>query len=295
LSRKALKFSILTPSYGYGRFVGDCVRSVLMQRDVDLEHVVMDAGSTDETVQELVKFSGDPRLHWKSEPDEGQSHALTKAFRESNGDWIGWLNADEFYLPGALMSVAECIQRNPGADLVYGDYAEVDDLGRLRRMVAHHEYSSHVLRARCYIPSCATFIRRTAMPARLWDTRCRSMMDWDLFLELHNAGSQFKYSKHTLAAFRIHADQVTSSAQAQSAEEFALIRARHGIPLRGSTLKRVEMTGRGLRVVRKVIEGGYVRELRAKRVAGMNLRWFDEVDPKMARSLNLPTTAMAAS
>jgi glycosyltransferase involved in cell wall biosynthesis len=290
-----VKFSILTPSYGYGRFIGDCVRSVLMQRGVDLEHVVMDAGSTDETVQELVKLSGDRRLHWKSEPDEGQSHALAKAFLDSEGDWIGWLNADEFYLPHALMSVAECIKRNPHADLVYGDYAEVDDLGRLRRIVAHHEYSTQVLRARCYIPSCATFIRRAAMPARLWDTRCPSMMDWDLFLELHKAGSQFKYSKHTLAAFRIHAGQVTSSAHAQSAEEFALIRARHGIPLRGSALKRAQVTGRGLRVVRKVVEGGYVRELRAKRVTGMNLRWFDEVDPKMIRSLNLPTTTVTAS
>lgn len=280
-----MKFSILTPSYGYGRFMSDCVKSVLMQEGVDVEHIVMDGNSHDETVQVLTSLSGDSRLRWVSEPDNGQSDALNKAFRMSTGDWIGWLNADEFYLPGTLARVAEGIGKHPTADLIYGDFIEVDADGRLERLVAEHDFSEKALQSLCYIASCTTFIKREAIPARLWDVHCRSMMDWDLFLEMHRAGRKFKHVRRPLAAFRVHADQVTSSSMAQSPEEFSLIRGRHGIPMGASAVKTVKVVGRTAHVARKVVEGGYVREAKAFRLKGSSLRWFDEVDAKALRAL----------
>ena len=80
-----MKFSILTPSYGYGRFMSDCVKSVLMQEGIDIEHIVADGCSNDETTRILESFSGDQRLRWISEPDDGQSDALNKAFEMSTG------------------------------------------------------------------------------------------------------------------------------------------------------------------------------------------------------------------
>ena len=280
-----MKFSILTPSYGYGRFMSDCVRSVLMQEGVEIEHVVMDGGSSDETVQVLESLSGDSRLRWVSEPDDGQSDALNKAFLMSTGDWIGWLNADEFYLPGTLASVVECIGKHPTADLIYGDFTEVHADGRLKRLVAEHGFSEKTLQALCYIPSCTTFIRRSAIPARLWDVQCRSMMDWDVFLEMYGAGKKFKHLRRPLAAFRVHADQVTLSSVAQSPEEFVLIRGRHGIPMDGSAVGTVKVVARAAHIARKVFEGGYIREVRAYRLKGRSLRWFDEVDTEALRAL----------
>jgi len=288
-----LKFSVLTPSYGYGRFMSDCVRSVLMQEGVDVEHVVMDGQSRDETVQVLQSLSDDPRLHWVSEPDDGQSDALNKAFLRSTGEWIGWLNADEFYLPGTLESVAACIAENPDTDVIYGDFIEVDADGRLDRLVSEHNYSKKSLRSLCYIASCTTFIRRDAIPERLWDINCPSMMDWDLFLELSGRGKKFRHLKRPLAAFRVHPGQVTSSAVAQSPQEYSLLRDRHGIPTGPVAVKAVKALGRIAHIARKVFEGGYIREIRASRLKGRSLRWFDEVDAVALRSLGATSARTA--
>lgn len=265
-----------------------------MQEGVEIEHVVMDGGSNDETVQVLKSLSGDSRLRWVSEPDDGQSDALNKAFLMSTGDWIGWLNADEFYLPGTLAAVVECVGKHPTADLIYGDFTEVYADGRLKRLVAEHDFSEKTLQSLCYIASCTTFIRRSAIPARLWDVQCRSMMDWDLFLDMYRAGKKFKHLRRPLAAFRVHADQVTVSSVSQSPEEFSLIRARHGIPTGRSAVRTVKLVARAAHIARKVLEGGYIREVKAYRLKGRSLRWFDEVDAETLRSLgatNARTTA----
>ena len=288
-SRKVgrVKLSILTPSYGYGRFMSDCVKSVLMQGTVDVEHIVMDGASTDETVEVLQSMSDDSRLRWFSEPDDGQSDALNKAFAKSTGDWIGWLNVDEFYLPGTLARVVEHIEQNPSTDVIYGDFAEVDAEGRLQRLVAEHNFSEKALQSWSYIASCATFIKGEAMAERLWDVQCRSMMDWNLFLDLHTADKKFVHLGHPLAAFRVHTDQVTASAAAQSPEEFSLIRARHGIPMGTSAIRYIKGAGRSAHIARKVAEGGYLREIRATRAKGRSLRWFDQVDGQALRLLGL--------
>lgn len=265
--------------------MSDCINSVLMQDTINVEHIVMDGGSDDETLQILESFSSDSRLRWISEPDNGQSDALNKAYKLSTGDWIGWLNADEFYLPGTLTRVAECIQANPESDLIHGDFTEVDVEGRITRLVAEHGFSKRALQALCYIPSCATFVRRDALPARLWDVQCRSMMDWDLYLELYTSGKNFVHIKRPMAAFRVHADQVTASVGAQSLEEFSRIRARHGIPLTAPALETIKVLGRSAHIFRKFVEGSYIREVRASRLRGRSLRWFDDVDDQALRSL----------
>jgi hypothetical protein len=267
--------------------MSDCVKSVLLQGKVDIEHIVMDGASTDETVEILESLSNDSRLRWFSEPDEGQSDALNKAFAKSTGDWIGWLNADEFYLPDTLARVVDCIEKDPTADVIYGDFTEVDADGRMQRLVAEHNVSERTLQSLCFIASCTTFIRRDAMPARLWDIQACSMMDWDLFLEMHRAGREFVHLKHPLAAFRVHADQVTASSVAQSPEELALIGGRHGIPIGPSAARSARVVGRSAHIARKLVEGGYLREVRASQVRGRSLRWFDQVDAEALRSLGV--------
>src|SRR5437868_5073964 len=105
-------FSVLTPSFNYGRYIDDALLSVERQEDVaGVEHIVQDGASTDDTVQHL-QARGES-LRWVSEQDAGQSDALNRAMRVSRGDVIGWLNADEFYLPGALAAVAEIFSTQP--------------------------------------------------------------------------------------------------------------------------------------------------------------------------------------
>src|ERR1700755_1492305 len=97
--RQRMKISIITPSYNQGRFIEDAILSVLSQGYPDFEHIVIDNCSTDNTLDVLKKY---PHVKWVSEPDRGQSNALNKGFGLSTGDVLGWLNCDDFYLPGAF-------------------------------------------------------------------------------------------------------------------------------------------------------------------------------------------------
>jgi glycosyltransferase involved in cell wall biosynthesis len=93
-----MKFTIVTPSYNQGRFIERTVRSVLEQEgDFQLEYLVIDGGSTDETVSVLERYRD--RLSYISEPDEGQSEAINKGFARATGDVVAWLNSDDVYLP----------------------------------------------------------------------------------------------------------------------------------------------------------------------------------------------------
>ena len=100
------KITIITPSYNQGEFVGQTIESVLSQDYPDLEYIVMDGGSTDGTLDVLKQYDG--RLHWTSEPDRGQSHAINKGLRQASGEILAFLNSDDLYEPGALMKV-RCI------------------------------------------------------------------------------------------------------------------------------------------------------------------------------------------
>src|SRR6058998_2090201 len=92
-------FSIITPSFNQARFLEENIQSVLTQAGVSVEHIVVDGGSTDGTVEILKSY---PHLRWISEPDRGQSHALNKGFRMATGEILGWLNADDSYEPSAV-------------------------------------------------------------------------------------------------------------------------------------------------------------------------------------------------
>src|ERR687897_245118 len=100
---EAIDVSVLTPSYGYGRFIADSIESGICQDGLRLQHIVQDGGSEDETLDVLRSF-GDQVL-WTSEPDQGQSDALNRALAKATGRWVAWLNADEFYLPSGLASL----------------------------------------------------------------------------------------------------------------------------------------------------------------------------------------------
>src|SRR5439155_12295869 len=120
------------PSLNQGRYIEDTIESVLAQDYPNIEHIVVDGGSTDETVDILGRYA---RLRWVSEPDDGQAAALNKGFRLAHGDIFGWINADDYYLAGAVSSAVELLQES-GCGLVHGGWRQIEEDGTTMRDVA---------------------------------------------------------------------------------------------------------------------------------------------------------------
>ena len=266
--------SVLTPSYGYGRFIRDALESVGRQQGVVVEHIVQDAGSQDETIEILRRQQG--RLRWRSEPDRGQSDALNKALQLARGRWIAWLNADEFYLPGALHRLVATGDRS-GADVVFSDAAYVDADGKLLRLAPQHGYSRFLLRHYgIYIPSCGTVFRRSFLGENPWDVEIKRVMDWDIYLRLDSRGARFTHVAYPAAGYRIHEEQITAQPRELFASDRQAVRLRYGIPGR-----RLKKPARVLHAFYKLGSGAYRKQFIGWRMRGTDLRWVrPDVGPK---------------
>ncbi|MGF1495095.1 MAG: glycosyltransferase [Microcoleaceae cyanobacterium] len=123
------KISIVTPSYNQGQFIEETIRSILLQNYLNLEYIIIDGGSTDNTV-EIIKRYAPWITYWVSEPDRGQTHAINKGLEKATGDVLAYLNSDDYYLPGTLFKVAEHFQNSPQTDLLHGRCLYVNEQGK---------------------------------------------------------------------------------------------------------------------------------------------------------------------
>lgn len=222
-------FSIVTPSFNQAPFIGEALDSVRRQRSTDLEHWVIDGASSDGTVDILGRYAGTTagrHLRWISEPDTGQSAALNKGFSRVTGEIVGWLNSDDRYRPGCFDYIQSAFDRNPSADVIYGDYTWIDERGQVFRVRREIEFSRFVLLYHRvpFIPSTATFFRR-----RIFDdgNRLREdlqyAMDFDFFLHLATKGYRFLHVPAVLADFRFQRNSKTCTAPHKQLEEIDTI------------------------------------------------------------------------
>ncbi|MBJ7395751.1 MAG: glycosyltransferase [Akkermansiaceae bacterium] len=221
-----MKFSIITPSFNQGRFLPDCVESVLSQTGVEIEHIVTDAGSTDETLEVLERY---PHLQWISEPDKGMSDGINKGFRKATGDWVMWLNCDDYLLPGALAKVAKFIETHPNTDVVHGDCIYInDDKIPIRRKYDTAVDEWDFLFVGCCIPSTSTFYRKSIIEAgHLLDIDYRNCMDWEYYLRLTRLGYRFGYLPEALAHFRWYEESTTQKHWQRMIDEGLLAQREH--------------------------------------------------------------------
>lgn len=129
------KISIVTPSFNQGQYIEQTIRSVLLQNYPNLEYIIIDGGSTDETISILKKY--DPWItYWVSEPDSGQSDAINKGLAKCTGDIFNWINSDDHLEPNALHKVAEAFMNHPGALQICGYSRIYDDV--TNNTIQHH-------------------------------------------------------------------------------------------------------------------------------------------------------------
>ncbi len=205
-----IKFSIITPSFNQGRFITDCIESVVAQSGdgIEVEHIVIDAGSTDETLDILKRY---PHLNWDSEPDAGMSDGINKGFLKATGDWLMWLNCDDYLKPDALTKAADFIANHTDADVVHGDCIFVqEDKTPIRRKYDTSVDEWDLLFVGCVIPSTSTFFRRRIIDdEHLLDMNYKNTMDLEYYLRLMRLGYRFEYIPELLAHFRWHDESTT--------------------------------------------------------------------------------------
>jgi glycosyltransferase involved in cell wall biosynthesis len=196
--------SIVTPSYNQGRFIRETIDSVLCQDYPNIEYWVIDGGSTDETLSVLSEYEHDPRFHWISEPDQGQSDAINKGWSRCRGDILAWLNSDDLYLPGAIRSQMAFLQSHPDVDIVYGNASTIDTHGRRIGAIWSRRFVQRELLRRCFISQPTVFLRRGAIDRNgPLDPSFHYTMDYDYWLRA-SFHSSFAYNPAIIAAFRFH-------------------------------------------------------------------------------------------
>jgi glycosyltransferase involved in cell wall biosynthesis len=230
--------SIITPSFNQGAFLAEALLSVQQQKYDKLEHLVIDGGSADDSVKILRQHSDKTcwkHLHWTSEPDHGQSHALNKGFARASGDIIGWLNSDDRYRPGCLRDVSRIFQERHDIDVVYGDYIWIDEDGRTIKLRREIEFSVFILLYHrvLYIPTTATFFRRRIIDEGNWlDEDLDYAMDFDFFVRLASRGYSFLHIPTTLGEFRYQRSSKTCTAPHKQLEEVNRLVSRNSTVLR---------------------------------------------------------------
>lgn len=236
------KISVVTPSFNSRHTLRDTIESVRAQDYPHWEHLVMDGGSTDGTLDILKEY---PHLNWISEKDAGHYHAMNKGVQRATGDVVNILNADDCYRPGALRAVGEAFAAHPEWDGLFGDIVYVDGAGReiYRREEAGFDYDVLRYSGVCYVIHQTLFVRR-AVHDRLGLYRAEEFLnccDYAFILELGRAGCRIGHVPALLVNYRYHEHGQSADLRVtrNMARESALIRADHGVPdgLRGKSLR----------------------------------------------------------
>lgn len=224
------KITVITPSYNQGRFLERCMTSVLSQDYDNLEYIVIDGGSTDQS-QAIIRKHADHLAYWISEKDHGQSDAINKGFARATGDLVAWMNADDFYLSGAFKAVAEAYQADPDAPFYFGDGIRVDEAGNPRdgffpngRVTFNRDALIFGLN---YILQPAVFInRRSLMEVGYLDPQLQYGMDTDLWIRLSGLALPVSIPRR-LAASREYQETKTATGSFERIEELRSIAKKY--------------------------------------------------------------------
>lgn len=230
--------SIVTASLNASDHIERAIESVASQGYEHIEHLVIDGGSSDGTIEILKKHES--IIHWTSERDAGQSDAINKGIRKSRGEIIGWLDSDNAYEQGAIREAVRILEENPDAGVVYGGVIDIDENGEtvrrymppdftLESYLLHHEFN--------FIPPSSTFIRREALEKigldAVLDVDLHYTMDFDLWIRLGLA-TKFVRAERFWSKFQLRPTSKTGSQMAKFGWDILSVTdrlfARHDLP-----------------------------------------------------------------
>ena len=203
--------SVVTPSYQQGRFIERTLESVWRQGPGVVEHIVMDGGSTDGTVDILERWRD--WITFFSGKDGGQTAAINAGLAMARGEILAYLNSDDIYYDGAIAAAVAAFESDPSIDVVYGDADFIDQDDRILRPYPTEPWSFERLLLVCFLCQPAVFFRRRVLEqCGPFDASLSYCMDYEYWLRLGMRGVRFRHLPVRLAASRLHPDTKTLSA-----------------------------------------------------------------------------------
>ena len=222
------RVSIVTPSFNQAQYIESTIQSVLVQDYPQIEYLIVDGSSTDNTVDIIKKYQGQ-LAWWVSEKDQGQTDAINKGFARASGDILAWINSDDTYEPGAVRLAANYLMEHPEVGMVYGDCNFINAEGRVIGRFASAQTNYRMLRqGYVHIPQQTMFFR-----GELWrqvgplDPSFYFAMDYDLWTRI-SARTGIKYIPQTWANFRLHTTGKTIVADNRCWPEMIRVHYRDG-------------------------------------------------------------------
>jgi glycosyltransferase involved in cell wall biosynthesis len=212
--------SIVTPSYQQGQYLEETIRSVLEQDYEPLEYLIVDGGSTDGSVETIRRYE-DRLAWWTSEPDRGQAHALNKAFAHARGEYLGWLCADDTFLPGAIAQLVAALEADPAAVLAYGDAIYTNERSERKHTGLSGPWDAPRMVQNAQVPNkqpATLYTRRGWELAGPLDEEAWYYLDYQFTVRLAGVGRGV-HVPELLATYRIHLEGKSTGRPAQKAAD----------------------------------------------------------------------------
>jgi len=226
--------SILTPSYNQAQWLADNLRSVASQTYGSIEHIIMDGASTDGTVALLE--AADESVRWRSEPDAGQADAINKAFTESRGEIIGWINSDDAYFDSRVIEdVVTFFGTHPDIDVVYGHCVQTTGEGGFIQVLWAPTFDQGLLKVVDFITQPGAFVRRSVLSEPMLDESYHFTLDYELWLRLAARGSRFARIPRLVAIDRHQPERKSINLLDVHSEDTRRLAKAYGIALPGSS------------------------------------------------------------
>lgn len=257
------KISIITPSYNQGEFLAATIESVISQTgNFSIDYLIMDGGSTDNSVEIIREYESllqrrawpvtcnSITFRWYSRKDNGQADAVNNGFDLATGDFLGWLNSDDTYLPGAFTRIIEYFIDRPDIVMVYGNAWYTDRYGDILSRYGSEPFSLKRLAVRSIICQPTVFLRKEAlqMVGKL-DTNLQTCLDYDLWIRLGQTyEKRITFLDDYLATSRMYAENKTVSMRDHIYRETILVARKHfgyvpGVWIVHSILEKIQAPG----------------------------------------------------
>lgn len=229
-----MKFSIVTPSFNQGRYVGHCIDSVLSQKgNFEIQYLVLDNFSSDNSwknISSRLAATLEPRIQFSAVQcqDLGQADAINKGLLQCDGDIFAFLNSDDVLAPESLVRVQEAFDENPDIDFVYGRAHFIDENNTITGDYDTFDIKNHKLCSHCFISQPATFFRQRAYKhLGPFSLTLENSFDYEYWLRAVHAGFQFKYLPDFLASTRLHGGTKSFNNRADIHRENFLIQLKY--------------------------------------------------------------------